>query len=169
MTRDLAWLNSLAEDEAFKEFQACCGSRRWVSQMVNGRPFENIDQLKEHARAAWWELEALDWLEAFRNHPKIGEKKAAAKASQRAQQWSGQEQSGVRNSSRQIIDSLAELNYQYEAKFGYIFIVCATGKSPEEMLAILRKRLENSPADELRIAANEQEKITQLRLEKLTG
>jgi OHCU decarboxylase len=167
MTRDLDWLNSMAEDEAVKEFQSCCGSQRWASQMVNGRPFENVEQLREYARDIWWRLESVDWLEAFRSHPKIGEKKTEAKASQKAQQWSGQEQSGVLDASRQTMYSIAELNQEYEAKFGYIFIVSATGKSSEEMLAILRKRLTNDPGDELRIAATEQEKITDLRLGKL--
>lgn len=167
MTRDLEWLNSLPEDKALKEFQSCCGSQRWASQMLNGRPFENVDQLREYARDVWWRLESVDWLEAFRSHPKIGEKKTEAEASQKAQQWSGQEQSGVLDASRQTMDSIAELNQEYEAKFGHIFIVCATGKSSEEMLAILRKRLANDPGDELRIAATEQAKITELRLGKL--
>lgn len=169
MTRDLEWLNSLSQDEAFKEFQACCGSRRWANQMANGRPFENVDSLKGYARDLWWKLDATDWLEAFRSHPKIGQKKAEAQASLKAQQWSGQEQSGVRNASRQTTESLAKLNQEYEAKFGYIFIICATGKSSEEMLAILRRRLENEPAEELSIAATEQAKIIELRLGKLIG
>lgn len=167
MKRDLEWLNSLTEDEAFKEFQACCGSRSWATEMVNARPFDNVDQLKTVARDVWWKLESSDWLEAFRSHPKIGQKKPEAAASQKAQQWSGQEQSGVQNAARQTMDSIAQLNEEYEARFGYIFIVCATGKSSEEMLAILQERLANDPGDELRIAAQEQTKITELRLEKL--
>lgn len=167
MTSDLQRLNSLPDDEAFKEFHACCGSQRWVSHMVKGRPFENVGKLKEYARDVWWKLESADWLEAFRSHPKIGEEKAEGQASQRAQHWSGQEQSGVRAASQQTIHTLAELNREYEVKFGYIFIVCATGKSSEEMLGLLRERLGNEPAAELRIAASEQVKITDIRLEKM--
>lgn len=167
MARDLEWFNSIPNDEAFKEFLSCCGSERWASQMVKCRPFENAEQLRDHARDVWLKLDTADWLEAFRSHPKIGERKAEASASQKAQQWSGQEQSGVHNASRQTLDSIAALNQEYAAKFGYIFIVCATGKSSEEMLAILRQRLANEPDDELRIAANEQAKITELRLGKL--
>jgi OHCU decarboxylase len=167
MARDVEWLNAMPEDEAFKEFLSCCGSQQWAKQMVNSRPFDDLDQLKECARDVWWKLGVVDWLEAFRSHPKIGEKRAEASASPKAQQWSGQEQSGVREASRQTLDSIAGLNQEYEAKFGYIFIVCATGKSSEEMLAILRQRLENDPDDELRIAAGEQAKIAELRLEKL--
>ena len=168
MTRDFEWLNSMPDDGAFKEFLSCCGSKQWANQMVSARPFDNFDQLKKQGRDVWWKLEAVDWLEAFRSHPRIGERKAEASASQKAQQWSGQEQSGVRDASRKTLDSIAELNLEYEAKFGYIFIVCATGKSSEDMLAILRQRLENEPDDELRVAAGEQSKITELRLEKLT-
>lgn len=167
MARDLEWFNSIPDEEACKEFLSCCGSERWVSQMVRGRPFDNVEKLKEHARDVWWKLDAADWLEAFRSHPRIGERKAEASASQQAQQWSGQEQSGVHDASRQTLDSIADLNHEYQAKFGYIFIVCASGKSSEEMLALLRQRLENEPDDELRIAANEQAKITELRLGKL--
>jgi len=115
----------------------------------------------------WWLLAPGDWLEAFHSHPKIGERKAAAPTAAEAQRWSEDEQSGVRNSAQQTIDALAQLNREYEEKFGYIFIVCATGKSSEEMLAILRERLGNGREEELRNAAAEQAKITELRLRKL--
>ena len=115
----------------------------------------------------WWSLDSEGWLEAFHSHPKIGEKKAAAPTAAEAQRWSEDEQSGLRNSAQQTLDELADLNHAYEEKFGYIFIVCASGKSSEEMLAILHARLKNNAAEELRIAAAEQAKITQLRLRKL--
>ena len=115
----------------------------------------------------WWSLDSEDWLEAFHSHPKIGEKKAAAPTAAEAQQWSEDEQSGIRNSVQLTLDELADLNRAYEEKFGYIFIVCASGRSSEEMLAILHDRLKNSAAEELRIAAAEQAKITELRLRKL--
>jgi len=131
------------------------------------RPFTDLADLKNKAAATWWDLDREDWLEAFRSHPQIGERKAKAEISSQAQSWSGQEQSGVANSTSTVLDELASLNAEYEKKFGYIFIVCATGKSSEEMLEILKSRIGNDPESELPIAATEQTKITELRLLKL--
>jgi OHCU decarboxylase len=167
MQRDLAWLNSLTADEAAKELLQCCGSQRWAAEMSNQRPFPNEEKLLAAANDVWWSLGHSDWLEAFRSHPKIGEKKAADKVSAQSQQWSGQEQSGVANASEETTASLAELNQAYEQKFGFIFIICATGKTSADMLAALRERLEHDPEAELPIAAAEQSKITALRLKKL--
>jgi OHCU decarboxylase len=161
-------LNLLPATEAEGELLKCCGSKEWARGVTANRPFESLDDLIAKADRIWWALEPADWLEAFQSHPKIGEKKAAAKTAARSQQWSEDEQSGISNSAQQTIEALAELNRIYEEKFGYIFIVCASGKSSEEMLAILRRRLENDPDKELRIAAGEQAEITQLRLRKLT-
>ena len=152
-----------AEAELFK----CCGSKRWAQRMVEGRPFDSVDQLTGEADRVWWSLGPEDWLEAFHSHPRIGEKKAAAAISADSQKWSEAEQAGVQESTRETTESLQRLNHVYEEKFGYIFIVCATGKSADEMLAILRGRLENDSDKELRVAAAEQAKITQLRLNKL--
>ncbi len=135
--------------------------------MIAERSFEGLDDLTEKADRVWWALEPRDWLEAFRSHPKIGEKKALAAVSDVAKRWSEAEQSSVTNAATHTMQALAELNQKYEEKFGYIFIVCATGKSSEEMLTILRGRLENDREKELRIAAAEQAKITKLRLQKL--
>lgn len=162
-------LNSLDEGAAENEFLKCCGSRKWARRMVEARPFTSVEQMIETAERIWWSLDPENWLEAFRSHPKIGEKKAAAATAVEAQNWSAQEQSGVESSARDTMKSLAELNAAYEEKFGYIFIVCATGKSSEEMLEILRVRLENPASIELRIAAGEQAKITELRLRKLAA
>ena len=137
--------------------------------MVDARPFTDLSGLFETADRIWWSLSPSDWLEAFHSHPKIGEKKAAAATAQQAQQWSADEQSGIRNSAQTTIDALADLNRAYEERFGFIFIICASGKSSEEMLASLRHRLENDPEQELRNAAAEQAKITQLRLNKLVS
>jgi len=160
-------LNSLGHGDAEKEFLKCCGSRQWAQEMVNERPFTAVDQMIETADRVWWALEPQDWLEAFRSHPKIGEQKAAQQVSEESRAWSEQEQSGIANSAQETVTALAELNRAYEEKFGYIFIVCATGKSSQEMLGILRARLENPAGIELRIAAAEQAKITELRLRKL--
>ncbi len=167
MQTDIERLNLLPTNEAQGELLKCCGSKEWAQRLAAERPFESVDDLIAKADPIWWELEPGDWLEAFHSHPKIGEKKAAAKIAARSQQWSEDEQSGISNSPQQTINALAELNRVYEEKFGYIFIVCASGKSSEEMLEILRQRLENNPDEELRTAAGEQAKITQLRLENL--
>ena len=167
MDLELASLNSLSPSHAEAEFLKCCGSKNWARKLTSARPFASLNELIAEAERAWWSLDSEDWLEAFHSHPKIGEKKAAAPTAVEARQWSEAEQSGIRDSTQQTLDALAKLNQTYEEKFGYIFIVCASGKSSEEMLAMLRERLNNNAADELRIAAGEQAKITQLRLRKL--
>ena len=166
-TSKLASLNSLTADEVQTELLKCCGSRLWAERMIAERPLKSLDDLAEKADRVWWALEPHDWLEAFHSHPKIGEKKAAAVTSEQSKTWSAAEQAGIANSAEQTLQALADLNKKYEDKFGYIFIVCASGKSSEEMLAMLRSRLENEPEEELRIAAAEQAKITELRLGKL--
>jgi OHCU decarboxylase len=150
-----------------KTLLQCCGSKRWAREMVQAGPYQNAETLIAKANDVWWSLDPEDWLEAFRSHPKIGEKKAAAPVSDRSRQWSGQEQAGVSNASRETVDALAALNHAYEQRFGFIFIICATGKTSEEMLSALRQRLNNDTATELHIAAAEQSKITELRLKKL--
>ena len=135
--------------------------------MALARPYATVATLIESSDKIWWALAEKDWLEAFRSHPRIGEKKTAEKVSAQAQQWSGQEQAGVNNAARETVESLTALNEAYEQKFGFIFIICATGKSSEEMVAALRERLNNKVAAELPIAAAEQNKITALRLKKL--
>lgn len=172
---NLEWLNSLSADEAKDELLQCCGSRHWAGQMADERPFSDPEELRERAANIWWSLDSHDWLEAFRSHPKIGENKPTASPVNKDQlhsgdrKWSEQEQAGVCNAKEETMEYLAQLNREYEAKFGYIFIVCATGKSSEEMLTILRERLENDETKELPLAAAEQAKITDLRLKKLLG
>lgn len=164
---NLEQLNLLPANEAESEFLKCCGSKEWARQMSGSRPFASVDELIGRAVEIWWSLDPRDWLEAFHSHPKIGEKKAAQRVSDVSQAWSANEQSGVAHSAPDTLEALAELNRTYEDKFGFIFIVCATGKSSQEMLEILRERLENPPDSELRNAAAEQAKITDLRLRKL--
>jgi OHCU decarboxylase len=135
--------------------------------MASARPFTALEDLLAKAESLWWSLNQEDWLEAFRAHPKIGEQKAAAAQSEQAQNWSKQEQSGTKGADAETRDALAAGNQEYERRFGFIFIVCATGKSSAEMLAILNARLQNDLQAELSVAAGEQRKITQLRLEKL--
>ncbi|HEX6718817.1 MAG TPA: 2-oxo-4-hydroxy-4-carboxy-5-ureidoimidazoline decarboxylase [Pyrinomonadaceae bacterium] len=167
MQHDLAWLNSLPAEAAAQELLQCCGSKRWAEQTAAGRPHPSLESLIARSNEVWWSLDRSDWLEAFRSHPKIGEKKAAEQVSAQSQQWSGQEQAGMTNASQQTANSLTALNHAYEEKFGYIFIICATGKTPEQMLSALHERLQHNPDAELPIAAAEQSKITELRLKKL--
>jgi OHCU decarboxylase len=166
-SKDLAWLNSLTREEAAKELRQCCGSQSWAEQMSNARPYATLEAVTRHAEQLWWSLTPDDWLEAFRSHPKIGEKKAGDNVSAQSQQWSGQEQAAVSSASQATVDSLATLNRAYEQKFGFIFIICATGKTSAEMLAALQERLQHDSDTELRLAAAEQAKITELRLKKL--
>ena len=165
--QDLEWLNSLQHDEAVKALLQCCGSKRWAENVARARPHASLETLIANANDTWWALDRDDWLEAFRSHPKIGEKKAVARVSDQSRQWSGQEQAGVGSASRETADAIAALNWAYEQKFGFIFIICATGKTSDEMLKSLKKRLENDAETELPIAAGEQSKITELRLKKL--
>lgn len=157
---NLAELDQLTESEAAEKLLACCGSTRWARAMAAARPFKNQLNLEALASQTFWRLDSTDWLEAFSQHPKIGEKGKVS-------QWSAQEQSGMNSAAEQMAERLAELNREYFDKFGFIFIVCATGKSAAEMLSLLEARLGNEKEDELRIAAAEQDKITILRLRKL--
>lgn len=163
----LELLNALPAAEALQELLKCCGSARWAAAMTQRRPYKSLAELTHTASDVWWTLEQSDWLEAFHSHPKIGEKKAVGEVSSQSQHWSGQEQAGVQIANPETLDSLAQLNRDYEQTFGFIFIVCATGKSAGEMLEILRERLRNEPDAELRVAAAEQAKITEIRLKKL--
>ena len=152
-------INTRVRPEAEAELRSCCGSSEWVRQMMASRPFAAGSELLAAAETIWWELDPPDWQEAFKSHPRIGEKSPLS--------WARQEQSGAAAASNETMTALAEVNRDYEKRFGHIFIVCATGRGADEMLAIAQRRLQNSSDDELRIAAEEQLKITKLRLVKL--
>jgi 2-oxo-4-hydroxy-4-carboxy-5-ureidoimidazoline decarboxylase len=161
-----AWqrVDSATEDEARTFLATCCGSTRWVEEMLRRRPFGSNHQLRAAARDVWFALAPDDWREAFRHHPKIGDRDALRARFPSTADLSAQEQRGVAAASDATLDALAEGNRAYEQKFGFIFIVCATGKTADEMLALLQARLSNDPQDELLTAAAEQAKITELRL-----
>jgi OHCU decarboxylase len=160
-------LNELPVQAAEAEFLRCCGSRAWATAMVASRPFATCDKLFAKADAISASLTDEDWLQAFRAHPKIGERKAATAQTQQEKSWSSQEQSAMQSASTDTVAQLAKGNREYEKKFGFIFIVCASGKASDEILAILNNRLNNDAQTELSVAAQEQRKITRLRLEKL--
>lgn len=167
MDQSISRLNEMSANAAIAEFLKCCGAERWARGMAGARPFKDSAAMWDEANALFGLLGDEDWLEAFRAHPKIGEKKAATSQSGTAQKWSAQEQSQTQLAAANVMDALAEANREYKRRFAFIFIVCATGKTAEEMLGMLKQRLDNLPAAELRIAAEEQKKITQLRLQKL--
>jgi len=161
------WLNTLPDADASRHLETCCGSRRWVLGMLERRPFKGVQHVLDVADQVWARLAAHDWKEAFSYHPKIGDVKSLREKFASTRAWTTGEQSGVHTASAETLKNLVEGNAQYEKNFGYIFIVCATGKSAEEMLRIQQTRLRNTAESELLIAAAEQSKITRLRLEKL--
>jgi 2-oxo-4-hydroxy-4-carboxy-5-ureidoimidazoline decarboxylase len=163
----LAELNALPRYRAEGELIKCCGSTAWTRAMAGRRPFVSFDRLLKVASEVWWRLDQADWMEAFRAHPQIGERKGAVQTSTQFHVWSAHEQSGMDRAGVAVASALEDGNREYLAKFGYIFIVCASGKSAAEMLTILQSRLPNPPEEEIRVAAAEQNKITCLRLEKL--
>lgn len=165
----LARLNEATREEAFAMLLACCGSLNWAQRMAAARPFADLTTLLQTAERIWWELRPSDYLEAFASHPRIGEHKAAPKQSTQSAVWSEQEQAGTRQAAEETMRALAEANRAYEERFGYIYIVCATGKNSEEMLALCQQRLAHDHETELQIAAEEQRKITEIRLRKLIG
>lgn len=159
--------NDLSREEAESELTKCCGSARWARALAAARPFDSMDELLETADGIWWALDTEDWLEAFSHHPQIGEKKSERPQAAEANRWSEEEQSGTRSADNETTTALASANRAYLQKFGHIFIVCATGKSSAEMLSLLDERMPHEPEEELRIAAEEQRRITHLRLRKL--
>jgi len=158
----LAAINDLDPAGAKAAFLRCCGSERWARAMVEARPFDSLNRMIETGDACWASLTPDDWLEAFAAHPQIGEQKSGSA-------WSAAEQAAAASAAADERARLTALNAAYRARFGYIFIVCATGRSAAEMLKLVEARLSNDPAIELRIAAEEQRRITGLRLAKLIG
>jgi 2-oxo-4-hydroxy-4-carboxy-5-ureidoimidazoline decarboxylase len=160
-------LNAAPADGALFALLRCCGSTRWAERMLGRRPFASNQALMSAADEIWNALERADWQQAFAAHPPIGDMQSLHQKFADTADWCSGEQAGVAGTGSDIIRKLAEGNCAYRAKFGYIFIVCASGKSAAEMLDMLELRLNNDPETELRIAAAEQVRITRLRLEKL--
>ena len=159
-----AW-NDADAKAALEAMLACCGARRWAEAMVAARPLQSVAVLSETADREWESMEEADWLEAFTCHPRIGERKAVHAGGTSAA-WSRQEQASVASAQERILAELAEGNGEYERRFGFTYIVCATGKSAQEMLEILKKRLNRDRTTELREAAEQQRQILQIRLGK---
>ena len=160
-------LNQLPAQEARDTFARCCGSSTWADRMTQQRPYQSEKQLQATASRLWNELKPQDWLEAFAHHPRIGDTTSLKEKFADTAHWAKQEQKGIQDAPDDIIQALFSGNQDYEQKFGFIFLVCATGKSAKEMLGLLKARMQNDRETELTIAAGEQEKITQIRLEKM--
>jgi len=163
----LSDLNALAPTARAAALAPCCGTAAWVAGLNEQFPFATPKALYEAAEHTWYRLTEADWREAFTHHPKIGDVNALREKFASTAAWAAGEQGAVRQASQDTLEALAAGNNAYEQKFGYIFIVCATGKSAAEMLALLQARLPNDPSQEITIAMAEQAKITRLRLEKL--
>ncbi len=159
---NLLAFNTLAEEAARKELFACCGSEKWASAMMRHFPFASEKQLVDLSAKIWYdECTEADWRESFTHHPKIGDVQSLT------EKFAGKEQAGVAVATSETIEALAKANTDYENKFGFIFIVCATGKSATEMLALLNDRIQNATEEELYIAMGEQQKISIIRFKKM--
>jgi 2-oxo-4-hydroxy-4-carboxy-5-ureidoimidazoline decarboxylase len=155
----LGELNALPLDEVRRALEACCGSRRWSAAVAARRPFASGERLQEIAEQEWRRLEHHDWLEAFSHHPRIGDRAAGGVAAR--------EQSGTASAPAPMLREFERLNRLYEEKFGFVFLIFASGKDAEEMLDALERRILNRRDIEMQNAVNEQAKITRLRLQKL--
>ena len=160
-------LNNLSPEKRKTILLKCCASNSWADRMNNFFPFEDLIELIETAEEQWFLCKPDDWKEAFAGHPKIGDQSKTKVPIGSADEWAAEEQKSVGDGSEYTLNALADYNRKYEEKFGYIFIVNATGKTADEILGILTTRLRNDAQMELNIAAEEQNKITRIRLEKL--
>jgi 2-oxo-4-hydroxy-4-carboxy-5-ureidoimidazoline decarboxylase len=166
MNKVLARWNSLDSATAAREALPCCGSQAWALALASKRPFTDVASVTEASAAAWFALPKEAWQEAFDSHPRIGQKHAQSTATDESLRWSAQEQRTALSTEEAAKLALEEANRCYEQKFGRIFIVCASGKTSGEILAILEARMQNDAATELREAAEQQHQITQLRLQR---
>lgn len=164
---DIDALNRLPSAQLRDRLQACCAATVWVEDMLAGRPYKDAADLHARAQSHWPSLTEADWLAAFDAHPRIGDISSLKQKYANTSAAAGQEQSGAQEADEATLEQLKALNDQYLARFGFIFIVCATGKTATEMLDLLRQRIDNTRREELAIASREQAKITHLRLESM--
>jgi len=160
--------NKLSKQEAIFELEKCCVSKCWIQHMIENMPFDSADELILKGAALWYEqCRELDWQAAFEGHPKIGDITSLKEKYSATKNWASNEQSNIAEADEKIVKALAKANEDYLNKFGYIFIVSASGKSAKAMLSIISARLNNTKEDELHVAMGEQHKITVIRLTKL--
>lgn len=163
-----ALLDAASLDDARVSLTRCCGAARWVNGMLAKRPFGSDAALFDAAERVWATMAPADVLEALTHHPRIGADLDELRQRYGATaQWAAGEQAGAAAADESTLHALRDGNLRYQARFGHMFVVCATGKSAAEMLALLEARLPNGAAAELQVAAIEQAKITLIRLEKL--
>jgi 2-oxo-4-hydroxy-4-carboxy-5-ureidoimidazoline decarboxylase len=167
-------LNQMSEEDFGASMLRCCGSSLWVQRMLSQRPFASMMHLSACADWCWWTLPESEWRAAFLAHPRIGgnidslrEKFKGYGASAPSPSWEGEEQSGTKYADEDVLRGLSDGNEEYETHFGHVFLICATGKSAQEMLVALQARKHNTPQQEFLIAAGEQAKIAQLRIGKI--
>lgn len=163
----IAQFDQLPSEEKNELLGMCCSSSAWTKRMLAIFPVQNLVDLLEYAEEEWYDCNPADWLEAFQNHIKIGDIETIENNDAKNADWVYDEQSFIKNSSKERLEELQKANELYEDTYGYNYIVAAAGKSIEEILENLLSRLENDPHDELIIASGEQNKITQQRLQKL--
>ncbi len=163
---DLAGLNRATPPEAITALLACCASEAWAEGMASRRPFADEDHLLTAASDVWWTLGEEDWLQAFAAHPRIGER---PEGDDRHAAWSRAEQAGVDDATEAARAAIAECNRAYEARFGHVYLVAASGRTIEQLLDLCRTRLASEPDEEFLTAANEQATITEQRLRRLLG
>jgi 2-oxo-4-hydroxy-4-carboxy-5-ureidoimidazoline decarboxylase len=168
-TPGLARLNALDAPDAARALLTVCGSRRWVDRMTGLRPFASADHLFAAAEREWRcpPLDRADWLEAFSHHPRIGERRLDQPRFEATREQSSREQSGMAAASDALREEFHRLNREYEARFGHVFLICASGQTAEYMLGQIRARIANDAETELRNAAREQGRIIRLRLERM--
>ena len=169
VSESLTHLNSLPAEEAAAAFLRCCGSSVWARGMAAARPFPDQAALASAAERGFDALTPDDWQEAFAHHPEIGDVSRLREKFADTAAWASGEQAGTASASEATLHALSDGNRAYRERFGFVFLVCATGKSADEMLTLLRERLPHDAATEARIAADEQRKITHLRLSRLLG
>ncbi|WP_441002790.1 2-oxo-4-hydroxy-4-carboxy-5-ureidoimidazoline decarboxylase [Pseudocolwellia agarivorans] len=163
----LTQLNEQSKSDAYQALESCCVAPRWVEAMVAARPFSSHEEVYQTAQKIWDELNEDDYLAAFEGHPQIGDVSTLRAKFAATAEKAGHEQSGMSAADENVLQDMMATNKAYLENFGFIFIVCATGKSAEQMLALIKERINNDRDTELAIAANEQAKITKIRLEKL--
>ncbi len=166
MSEVLERWNDLPSKEAAEDILPCCGSNAWAEKMAAQRPIADEIALLAACDASCESLAESDWLEAFRSHPRIGERSAPLPTSAQSAAWSGEEQRNVETESDDVKSKIAEANHRYEERFGRTFIICAAGKSAAEILDSIRRRLQNDGSTELQEAAEQQRQIARLRLKK---
>ena len=161
MNEDVSWFNALGDDEAERRLLECCGSRAWAGAVAARRPYADFAALVTESDSIWNELTPTDWLEAFAAHPRLGE------SGGHTPQSSQKEQSRIMDAGEETLDALATENRRYEARFDHVFLISAAGRTAAEVLAVLRRRIDNDAQTEMKVAAEEQRKITRLRLERM--